>query len=264
MLDVRPTAYIIPVAEQEFASLTPTVHIENNGTVPALITGHVHIYRESTGLRLYTSELAITTIAAGAVADVAALTPWSPPTPADDDYFITCDITATATIPHTPPGAVTQLGPYTFDIKPVGMGPAPAAHAVTHEDGGSDEIDVTGLAGVLTEPQHAIIRPAVGEASNAAPTPNANTTDVYFLSALATDATFGKPTGSPVDGQKLLIRILDHATPRALTWTGGPGGYISRGATLPAITTSSKYMFIGLIYNTLAGTWDCVATTVEA
>jgi hypothetical protein len=153
MLDVRPTAYIVPIAEQEFASLTPQVLIVNSGTVGALVNGHCHIYRLSTGLRLYTSELAISTIPAGTSLAVSALTPWSPPAPADDDYFIMCDITATATSPHEPPGIVTQLGPYSFDIKPVGMGPAPAAHGVTHQDGGSDELDVTGLEGLLADPQ---------------------------------------------------------------------------------------------------------------
>jgi len=153
MLIVRPTAYIVPIAEQEFASLTPQVLIVNSGTVGALVTGHVHIYRLSTGLRLYTSELAVSTIPAGTSLAVSALTPWSPPAPADDDYFIMCDCTATSTSPHEPPGAIEQLGPYSFDIKPIGMGPAPAAHGVTHEDGGSDELDLTGLEGLLADPQ---------------------------------------------------------------------------------------------------------------
>ncbi len=34
-----------------------------------------------------------------------------------------------------------------------GGGGAPSAHATSHEDGGSDEIDVTGLSGVLDDPQ---------------------------------------------------------------------------------------------------------------
>lgn len=153
MLDVRPVAYVVPVAEQEFASLTPVIQIANYGTVDALVTGHIYIYRDSTGLKLYTSELVITTILANTVVNVSALSPWSPPAPADDDYFVMCDITAVAVQPHEPPSIVTQLGPYTFDIKPVGMGPAPAAHGVTHEDGGSDELDVTGLSGLLADQQ---------------------------------------------------------------------------------------------------------------
>jgi hypothetical protein len=146
MLDVRPVAYVIPVAEQEFASLTPVVTIANYGTVPASISGHVYIYRESTGLKLYTSELRFTVLAAGATADVAALSPWSPPAPADDDYFIMCDIAVVANVTHQPQAQVSIIGPYRFDIKPVGMGPAPAAHGVTHALGGSDELEVEDLA----------------------------------------------------------------------------------------------------------------------
>jgi hypothetical protein len=145
MLDVRPIAYVVPVAEQEFASLTPVVTIANYGTVQVSVSGNVYIYRESTGLKIYTSELRHSILAAGATTDVAALTPWSPPAPADDDYFIMCDIAVVATVPHQPGAQISILGPYHFDIKPVGMGPAPAAHHATHEQGGSDPILVGDL-----------------------------------------------------------------------------------------------------------------------
>lgn len=75
MLDVRPTAYIVPIAEQAFSSLTPLVHIANTGDEDATVTGLVRIYRISTGLLIYSSEIAITELLAGASADVAALTP---------------------------------------------------------------------------------------------------------------------------------------------------------------------------------------------
>jgi len=146
MLDVRPIAYVVPVAEQEFASLTPVVTLANYGTVQVSVSGNVYIYRESTGLKIYTSELRHSILAAGATTDVAALTPWSPPAPADDDYFIMCDIAVVATVPHQPGAQISILGPYHFDIKPVGMGPAPAAHGVTHAKGGSDELEVEDLA----------------------------------------------------------------------------------------------------------------------
>ena len=35
----------------------------------------------------------------------------------------------------------------------VGASPAPASHASTHENGGGDELDVTGLSGLLADPQ---------------------------------------------------------------------------------------------------------------
>lgn len=294
MLDVRPIAYKVPVAEQEFASLTPIIQIANYGTVDALVTGHIYIYRDSTGLKLYTSELVITTILANTVVDVSALSPWSPPAPADNDYFVMCDLTAVAVQPHEPPSIVNQLGPYTFDIKPVGMGPAPAAHGVTHEQSGADPVDVVdlgttetdtalrlapdGTGGVIwdsassgTPPAHASTHEAAGSdrvlplsagvASAAAPTPPSDDCDIYYLSALAEAADFQTPSGTPVDGQKLIIRILDDGAARVLSWDAV---YTERGATLPLITTASKYLYIGLIYNDTESTWDCVAVSAEA
>jgi len=145
MLDVRPTAFITPIAEQEFASLTPLIRIVSAGDEDATLTGLVRIYRISTGLLIYSSELTITEIVNGTTVDVAALTPWSPPAPADDDYQIVVNTTATSHPPAEWHQQTASLGAYTFDIKPVGMGPAPAAHAPTHENGGSDPLEVETL-----------------------------------------------------------------------------------------------------------------------
>jgi predicted outer membrane repeat protein len=145
MLDVRPVAYVTPIAEQEFASLTPLVRIASAGDEDATLTGLVRIYRVSTGLLIYSSELAITEIMHGTTVDVAALTPWSPPAPADDDYQIVVNTTATSHPPAEWHQLTASLPAYTFDIKPVGMGPAPAAHAPTHENGGSDPLEVETL-----------------------------------------------------------------------------------------------------------------------
>jgi hypothetical protein len=68
-------------------------------------------------------------------------------------------------------------------------------------------------------------------------------------------------SGTPVNGQKLTIRILDNGTARAITWGAS---FASRGATLPTTTIISKYLYVGLIYNSTASTWDCVATAQEA
>jgi hypothetical protein len=62
----------------------------------------------------------------------------------------------------------------------------------------------------------------------------------------------------------MIIRILDDGTARALTWVAGAGGYAARGASLPTTTVISKYLFVGLLYNATANSWDCVATSQEA
>jgi hypothetical protein len=91
-----------------------------------------------------------------------------------------------------------------------------------------------------------------------------NADQFVILTGLGQDTNFGVPNGTPVDGQKLTIRILCDGTLRNLTWTGTAGGWVSRGVTLPATAAASKYLYIGFIYNGVAGVWDCVATAQEA
>ena len=98
------------------------------------------------------------------------------------------------------------------------------------------------------------------EASSATPTPNADTTYQYNLTALAEAAAFAVPSGTPTDGQELKIRIKDNGTTRALTWNAI---YRVVGQTLPTDTTAGKLIYIGLIYNTADTKWDVVAKTEE-
>ena len=99
--------------------------------------------------------------------------------------------------------------------------------------------------------------------TSATPTPNADTTDLYALTALAEAAAFGAPTGTPVNGQKLMIRIKDNATARALTWNAA---YAAGGTALPSTTVLSKILTLGFIYNTdnSLNKWQCVASAQEA
>lgn len=104
------------------------------------------------------------------------------------------------------------------------------------------------------------ITPRVGTvASSATPTPASDDVDIYTVTALAEAATFGAPTGTPTNGQKLIIRILDNGTARALGWNA-----IYRAGTdvaLPTTTVLSKTLYCGFIYNSAATKWDLVAVT---
>jgi hypothetical protein len=94
-------------------------------------------------------------------------------------------------------------------------------------------------------------------ASSATPTPASDDVDMYTITALAEAATFGAPTGTPTNGQTLIIRILDNGTARSLSFNA-----IYRFSTdIPAPTTTvlSKTMYLGFIYNSAASKWDCVA-----
>ena len=143
MLDIRTTTYISPLSEVPFKSVPLTVHIVNVADETGLVTGKFRVYNVTTGLLIHTSDIAPLTLTAGTSTDASALTDFDPPAPADDTYFVLFDgIASNALVPD---GITLQLGVFHFDVKPVGMGPAPAAHAGTHENGGSDELDVTDL-----------------------------------------------------------------------------------------------------------------------
>ena len=98
--------------------------------------------------------------------------------------------------------------------------------------------------------------------SSATPTPNADTTDLYSLTAQAAAAAFATPTGTPVNGQPLVIRIKDNATAQALTWSAG---YVGGGVALPSTTVLSKILTIQFRYNTdnALNKWQCLWVAQE-
>lgn len=98
-------------------------------------------------------------------------------------------------------------------------------------------------------------------ASSATPTPNADTDDQYQLTALAAGATFAAPTGTPTEGQSLIVRIKDNGTARTLAWNAI---YRAIGVALPTTTVLSKTMYVGLRYNATDTRWDMLAVSVEA
>ena len=94
--------------------------------------------------------------------------------------------------------------------------------------------------------------------SSSSITINADTTDMYTVTALAAGTTFNNPTGSHlVDGKKLLIRILDNGTSRSLAW-GSNFTVSSTGFALPTATTINKTSYSLFIYNVAAGKFQLV------
>jgi len=112
-------------------------------------------------------------------------------------------------------------------------------------------------AGTIGDPIDNIL--VTTTASSATPTPNADASTIFTVTALAANAVFAAPTGTPQDGQDLLIRIKDNATPRTLGWNA-----IYRAGTdfaLPTTTVASETMYIQFIYNSADATWDAIGLT---
>jgi hypothetical protein len=96
-------------------------------------------------------------------------------------------------------------------------------------------------------------------ASSSTPTIDADSYDFYTITALAANATFAAPPGTPTGGQTLLVRIKDNGTARTLSWNA-----IFRASTdfaLPTTTVINKTMYVQFIYNATDSVWDCIGLT---
>jgi hypothetical protein len=103
--------------------------------------------------------------------------------------------------------------------------------------------------------------PSVGTViSGATITPTGSSTQ-YNITALAESAVIAEPSGTPTDGQKLTLRIIDDGTPQTLSWDPI---YVVIGTTLPTTTVASKFVYVGCIYNAQSSTWDVVSVAQQA
>jgi hypothetical protein len=98
-------------------------------------------------------------------------------------------------------------------------------------------------------------------ASTATLTPDISSFDKYNLTAQAVNLTVAAPTGTPVDGNRLTIRILDNGTTRTISWNAT---YTVIGTTLPTATTANKMIYVGCIYNAANTRWDVIAVATQA
>src|SRR5262245_20430537 len=98
-------------------------------------------------------------------------------------------------------------------------------------------------------------------ASSTTITIDADTTDITMINALGTDTTIEAPTGTPDDGQSLLIRIKDDGVARAITWDAV---FVEIDCVLPASTVPGKWMYVGGFYNAISLRWEMVGVNIEA
>ncbi len=128
----------------------------------------------------------------------------------------------------------------------------------------SGQIGATGPTGVgATGPRAGASVGATGGAVSSI-TPNAALFDNYMINALGASGTINAPSGTPVDGQRLVIRIEDNGVARGLAFSGATGAYRAVGVVLPTVTTASKVTYVGCQYNSADSFWDVVAVTTQA
>lgn len=101
----------------------------------------------------------------------------------------------------------------------------------------------------------------VNYTSNSTPTPTGNFREnELYITALTTAAELQEPTGTPVNGNKLLARIKDDGTARALTYHSIYQGIAD---TLPSSTVAGKVLYLGFRYNSNVTKWQLVAIVQE-
>jgi hypothetical protein len=96
--------------------------------------------------------------------------------------------------------------------------------------------------------------------STGTPTPpGSSRRNQYFQSALAANPTFQVPSGTPLEGNSLVIRIKDNGTAKSLTWNAIYRAVDTTNAPLPTTTVAGKWMYLGFMYNAIDSTWDLVS-----
>lgn len=123
---------------------------------------------------------------------------------------------------------------------------------------GNDEFTFNAHTQTLTNKR--ITKRVATTADDATAEINVDTTDVYELSAVA-NATEFSTTGTPTDGQTLMIRFKDAGAAKAITWNAI---FVAIGVTAPATTVAGKWHYVGCQYNTAATKWHIIATGVQA
>lgn len=97
--------------------------------------------------------------------------------------------------------------------------------------------------------------------SAATVTPSWDTDDQVIVTALATNVTLANPTGTPSDGQVMIIRIKDNGTARTI---GVGSQYRAVGITLSTTTVINKTLYWGCKWNAADSKLDVLAVGQEA
>lgn len=88
--------------------------------------------------------------------------------------------------------------------------------------------------------------------------------NTYMLTALAAGATFAAPSGTPVDGNTLTIRVKDNGSAQTLAWNAIYLALDTTNAPLPSTTVAGKWLYLGFIYNSTDSKWHLVSVLKQS
>lgn len=108
-----------------------------------------------------------------------------------------------------------------------------------------------------------LITPRITTTTSAASINIDGSADIWEVTALAVTLAIGDTVAtSPVDGQKVILRIKDNGGSQTLSWDAD---FISIGVgTLPTATVAGKWMYFGMVYYNATADWHVVAYSVQA
>jgi hypothetical protein len=129
----------------------------------------------------------------------------------------------------------------------------------TTTDPGAADLQVAGaIVSTRIDPRSLALASTSG-----AITPNSDLYDQVNYS-LTGSSSFSNPSGTPVNGQKINIRIYAASTQSISSWSSSSGGYRAIGVTLPTSVATGKTVYVGAIWNSTDSFWDVVAAAVQA
>lgn len=107
--------------------------------------------------------------------------------------------------------------------------------------------DFATLAGTETLTNKRVSKRVQTITSTATLTPSWDTDDNIIITAQAAALTIANPTGTPTQGQTIMVRLKDNGTARAITYGSVYRAFV---VALPTTTTASKTLYLGLVANT--------------
>jgi hypothetical protein len=84
---------------------------------------------------------------------------------------------------------------------------------------------------------------------------------MYIVTAQAEAITINNPGGQHLNGKRLIIRIKDNGTARAISFGSE---YRATTVALPTTTTLGKAIYLGFMFNSDETKWDILASSVVA